>query len=110
MRESGDGGQKVRIAVDAMGGDNAPEEVVKGAVQAARDLNIEIILAGPEAEVQREMDKLDTAGLSIRLVNASEIIVDGEGQKLSCSSRHCTRQYDPERNPQAHPAQQGTDA
>jgi glycerol-3-phosphate acyltransferase PlsX len=78
MYEAGDSGKMVRIAVDAMGGDYAPEEAVKGAVQAARDLNVEIILAGPEAEVRRELDKLDTANLPIRIVNATEIIADGE--------------------------------
>ena len=61
MYKAGGSGEMIRIAVDTMGGDYAPGEVVKGAVQAARDLNVEIILAGPEAEVQRELDKVDTA-------------------------------------------------
>ncbi len=78
MQKPTDTGQMVRIAVDAVGGDYAPEEVVKGAVQAARELEVEIILAGPETEVRREFDKLDTAGLPIRLVDASEVIKDGE--------------------------------
>ena len=78
MQEPTDTGQMVRIAVDAVGGDYAPEEVVKGAVQAARELEVEIILVGPETEVRREFDKLDTAGLPIRLVDASEVIKDGE--------------------------------
>ncbi len=78
MQEPTDTGQMVRIAVDAVGGDYAPEEVVKGAVQAARELEVEIILAGPDTEVRREFDKLDTAGLPIRLVDASEVIKDGE--------------------------------
>lgn len=78
MQEPTDTGQMVRIAVDAMGGDYAPEEVVKGAVQAARELEVEIILVGPDTEVRREFDKLDTAGLPIRLVDASEMIKDGE--------------------------------
>jgi glycerol-3-phosphate acyltransferase PlsX len=78
MQKPTDTGQMVRIAVDAVGGDYAPEEVVKGAVQAARELEVEIILVGPETEVRREFDKLDTAGLPIRLVDASEVIKDGE--------------------------------
>ena len=78
MQEATDTGQMVRIAVDAVGGDYAPEEVVKGAVQAAKELEVEIILVGPDTEVRREFDKLDTAGLPIRLVDASEVIKDGE--------------------------------
>ncbi len=37
MGESSDTGRQLRIAVDAMGGDYAPSEIVMGAVQAARD-------------------------------------------------------------------------
>jgi glycerol-3-phosphate acyltransferase PlsX len=68
----------IRIAVDAMGGDHAPSEIVKGAVHAARDLGVEIILVGPKAEVEGELAKLDIAGLPVRLVEASEVIVEGE--------------------------------
>jgi len=78
MQGSNNAGQMVRIAVDAMGGDYAPDEIVRGAVQAARELGVEIILVGPETEVWREFSRLDTAGLSIRLVDASEVIKDGE--------------------------------
>jgi glycerol-3-phosphate acyltransferase PlsX len=83
MQESADTGKMVRIAVDAMGGDNAPAETVKGAVQAARDLGVEIILVGPRAEVERELGSHDTAGLPIRIVDATEIIADGEHPVLA---------------------------
>ena len=78
MQGSNNAGQMIRIAVDAMGGDYAPDEVVRGAVQAARELGVEIILVGPKTEVWREFSKLDTAGLPIRLVDATEVIEDGE--------------------------------
>ncbi len=44
------------IALDAMGGDNAPGEIVKGAVQAARELGVHVALVGPSERlvVQRE--------------------------------------------------------
>ena len=70
--------RKIRIAVDAMGGDFAPGEIVSGAVQAARDLNVEIILTGPRAEVEAEMQKADLAGLQVSLVEATQRIEDGE--------------------------------
>ncbi|MFC1848242.1 phosphate acyltransferase PlsX [Chloroflexota bacterium] len=78
MQESGASGQMIRVAVDAMGGDFAPAETVAGGVQAARELGVEIILVGPLAEIEREFEKHDTAGLPIRLVNATEVIEDGE--------------------------------
>ena len=40
------------IALDAMGGDHAPEEIVKGAVLAARELGIQVALVGPPALVE----------------------------------------------------------
>ena len=40
-----------KIAVDAMGGDYAPSEVVKGAVEAAREREIEVMLVGQEEAV-----------------------------------------------------------
>ena len=75
---SSNAGQLLKIAVDAMGGDYAPGEIVKGAVQAARDLGVEIILVGPKSKIEGELDKTDTADLPVRLVEASEIIEDGE--------------------------------
>ncbi|HEY50836.1 MAG TPA: phosphate acyltransferase PlsX [Dehalococcoidia bacterium] len=71
-------GEKIRVAVDGMGGDFAPAEIVSGAVQAARDLDVAIILVGPKAEIETEMAKHEATGLSIRLVEATEVIEDGE--------------------------------
>lgn len=46
----------MRIIVDAMGGDNAPEEIVKGAVKAARDLGITLILTGDKDRIEKFID------------------------------------------------------
>ena len=64
----------MKIVVDAMGGDHAPAVVVDGAVQAARDLGLEIILVGKQEPVESELAKYDTAGLAISLHHASEVI------------------------------------
>ncbi len=64
----------MKIVVDAMGGDRAPAVVVDGAVQAARDLGLEIVLVGQRDAVQAELDRHDTAGLPLTLVHASEVI------------------------------------
>jgi glycerol-3-phosphate acyltransferase PlsX len=64
----------MKIVVDAMGGDHAPQVVVDGVVQAARELGVEIVLAGPQQQVQAELAKYETSGLSIRIHNASQVI------------------------------------
>jgi glycerol-3-phosphate acyltransferase PlsX len=64
----------VRFAVDAMGGDTAPENPVAGAVEAARDYGVEIILTGHEDRVKSELQKHDTNGLKISVVHAEDII------------------------------------
>lgn len=64
----------VRVAVDAMGGDYAPFEIVKGAVQAAGEDGVEIILVGIEDVVRKELARYDAANLPLRVVNASEVI------------------------------------
>ena len=68
----------MKIAVDAMGGDYAPGEVVKGVVVAAKEYDVEIALVGPSAVVERELARWDTAGTSIEIVEASEYLVEGE--------------------------------
>ncbi|MEG0035576.1 MAG: hypothetical protein RR743_02840 [Oscillospiraceae bacterium] len=42
----------MKIIIDAMGGDNAPGEIVKGAIEAARDFGVEITLVGKENEIR----------------------------------------------------------
>ncbi len=63
-----------RVALDAMGGDHAPAEVVKGAVQAAGELNTGVILVGPEPLIQAELAKYDITGLDLTVVHTDEVI------------------------------------
>ena len=56
--------ERIRIAVDAMGGDYAPHEVVKGAVEAAREFTIEIVLVGQDLRMSSTvLQRLRLAGL-----------------------------------------------
>jgi glycerol-3-phosphate acyltransferase PlsX len=64
----------IRIAVDAMGGDFAPQEVVAGAVQAAREQAFQLILVGQPEAIQSELAGHDTTGLDIVLEPASDVI------------------------------------
>ncbi|MGH2398964.1 MAG: phosphate acyltransferase PlsX, partial [bacterium] len=63
----------MRIAVDAMGGDNAPGAVIDGAITAARDLDVEIILVGPRLRVQEELARRAGAPDFV-VVDAPEVI------------------------------------
>jgi glycerol-3-phosphate acyltransferase PlsX len=64
----------MKIVVDAMGGDHAPAIVVDGAVQAARDLGLEIILIGQQAAVEAELARHDRSGLRLTVHHASQMI------------------------------------
>jgi len=73
--------QVVRVAVDAMGGDHAPQEIVKGAVQVVRDMEgkgIEVVLVGLKDSIRKEINRYDTEGLPITIVDAGDVIKDGE--------------------------------
>ena len=73
----------VRIAVDAMGGDNAPGDVVSGAVAAAREGGVQILLVGDPAEVQAELSKHDAANLPIAMIPSEGVIVEGEAPAMA---------------------------
>ena len=76
--------KRVRVAVDAMGGDFAPEEIVKGAVLAARKDNVDVILTGPRDILERELAKYKfVPDSSIHCVEAKEVIAEGESPALA---------------------------
>ncbi len=67
------------IAVDAMGGDNAPAIEVEGAIQAAHDLRARIMLVGREEQIRAELERQGVPEprkqrLHIEIVNATEVI------------------------------------
>jgi glycerol-3-phosphate acyltransferase PlsX len=70
---------KIRIAVDAMGGDHAPEEIVKGAFAAVNGTReICVVLVGPDEVVRREMEKCGAEEGDLEIVNAAEVIAMDE--------------------------------
>jgi len=68
----------MKIAVDAMGGDYAPAVVVEGALSAARELNIPIILVGDRERIEAELAKHKAANQNISIVHASEVVAMDE--------------------------------
>ena len=71
--------EKTIVALDAMGGDNAPVEMVKGAVEATkREPNVIVKLVGIEEEVNKELAKYQYNKEQIQVVNATEVIATEE--------------------------------
>lgn len=71
--------EKVVIALDAMGGDYAPEQTVKGAVEAVNSSDeIRVILVGKQDMIAKELEKYEYAKEDIEVVHASEIIDMGD--------------------------------
>ncbi len=71
--------ERVNVAVDAMGGDNAPVEVVKGAVDAVNaDKRVKVFLAGRECVIKEELQKYTYNAEQVEIVPAEEVIETGE--------------------------------
>ncbi len=71
--------EKVVIAVDAMGGDNAPVEIIKGAVNAVNINNsVKVKLVGISEVIEEELSKYTYDKSSIEVVNATEVIATEE--------------------------------
>lgn len=64
----------MRIVLDGMGGDNAPEEIVKGAVEASKLISDEIIIVGQEELILEELKKYSYDDQKISIVHASQVI------------------------------------
>src|SRR6266853_1030948 len=63
------------IALDAMGSDRAPKPEVEGAIHAARNYDVRVLLVGPEATIKAELERHPAASrLPIEIVHASEVI------------------------------------
>lgn len=66
---------RARIAVDAMGGDFAPEEIVAGAIQASAELDLDVLLVGDEKQINSLVKKYDSKGTaSLKIVHAEDVI------------------------------------
>lgn len=70
----------MRIAIDAMGGDNAPAETVAGAILAAREYHIEVVLVGKPEAIKAELAKGDITGLQLTVEPSASVIPMDEHQ------------------------------
>jgi glycerol-3-phosphate acyltransferase PlsX len=76
-------GHRIRVAVDVMGGDYAPAEIVRGAVLAAEKGDVDIALVGPTDIVEAELARYGVSRLPIRCVRADEFIKEDENPALA---------------------------
>ncbi len=69
----------IKVAVDAMGGDNAPKEIVKGAVEAVNmRKDIKVFLVGRREVVEKELETYTYEAAQIEVVHAEEVIETAE--------------------------------
>lgn len=65
---------KIKVAMDAFGGDNAPDEVIKGAAKAVKSYGVEIVLCGEEKAVRERMKALGVSEEGISVKDAEGVI------------------------------------
>ena len=69
----------MRIAIDGMGGDNAPQAVINGVIQALNEYNdLEFYITGPEEVIKEQLAKEGYNGDKINIVDAKEVISTNE--------------------------------
>src|SRR5881296_4097928 len=72
---NGDGApSRLKVAVDAMGGDYGPRVVVEGAVAAVREFGAAVILVGDRSAINREVVRLDAQNLDLEVRHASQVV------------------------------------
>lgn len=73
----------MNIMIDGMGGDHAPEEIVKGAVQAAKEISGTVSIIGQEECINECLQALNWNGDNIEVVNATEVISNNESPAMA---------------------------
>ena len=73
----------MNIMIDGMGGDHAPEEIVKGAVQAAKEISGTVSIIGREERINECLQALNWNGDNIEDVNATEVISNNESPAMA---------------------------
>ncbi len=73
----------MKIAIDAMGGDHAPREIIKGTVDAVASLNIEAILVGDRDAIERELAQYNWPKDRVHIHHASQVVEMDEHPALA---------------------------
>lgn len=76
--------ERIRVALDAMGGDNAPDEIVKGAIEAVQEKeNIKVFLVGKKVSIENVLSKYEYNKEQIEVVSAEEVITNDEAPVMA---------------------------
>ncbi|WP_081825258.1 phosphate acyltransferase PlsX [Persephonella sp. IF05-L8] len=81
------------IALDAMGGDYAPQSNVKGAVLFAKEYNIGVYLVGNKEILEKELEKAGGKGLPIEIIHAEEVISMDEPPSVAVRKKRKSSMY-----------------
>jgi len=73
---------RARIAIDAMGGDYAPNEIVAGAIRAQEELDVEVLLVGDPQQIQSSL-KQHTSSRQLEIVTAEDVVAMDEEPLVS---------------------------
>lgn len=73
----------MRIIVDGMGGDNAPVEIVKGAIDALNEYDIDLIIVGKEDLINKELEKYQYPKEKVEVLNADDVITNEDDPALA---------------------------
>ena len=78
----------MKIVIDAMGGDHAPQEIVKGAVMAlSQDKELSVVLTGDEPSVRKCLEGQAYDASRLEVVHCTEVITNDESPTLAIRSK-----------------------
>ncbi len=77
-----------QIILDAMGGDNAPHEIIKGTVWACKESpTLQVVLVGNTDQIRENLKEFDIGGLNFEIIHASEIITMKDSPKIAVDEK-----------------------
>ena len=77
----------MKIVIDAMGGDNAPQATVEGAVQAINEYGIDVILTGDRAQIEKELESKTYDKNKLEIIHTTEIIENEDKPVMAVRSK-----------------------
>ena len=77
----------MKVLIDGMGGDYAPEEIVKGAIKAAPETKETIAIIGPESLIRKTLEDNKWSGSNIEVVDAKEVITNDESPAMAVKKK-----------------------
>ncbi|MBP3888435.1 MAG: phosphate acyltransferase PlsX [Cellulosilyticum sp.] len=72
-----------KIAVDVMGGDNAPDEIIKGCMMAIKEIDSTLVLVGKESIIKEKLSAYTYDEAKVEIVNADEVIEMGDAPVMA---------------------------